>query len=244
MATHAHHAAAILYNGLAHYEQASSSARLAASNTFDPFYSTWALAELVEACSRTGDESVAREALERLVETTRPCDTDFALGIEARTRALVSDEEAADALYREAIDRLSRTPLRSELARAHLLYGECLRRQGQRMAARAQLRTAHDTFAEIGMEAFAERARRELGATGEKARKRTVATRDELTPQEEQIARLVRDGLTTPDIGAMLFLSPRTVEWHLRKVFMKLGISSRRQLKDALPEANRRMSAI
>ena len=198
--------------------------------------SVWALPELVEAATRAGDAELARDALERLAETTQPAGTDFALGIEARCRALLSDGAAADDLYREAIERLGRTRLRPELARAHLLYGEWLRREGRRVDAREQLRTAHDLFDAIGMEAFAERARRELLATGEKVRKRSPETRDELTPQEEQIARLARDGLSNPEIGAQLFVSARTVEWHLRKVFAKLGITSRRQLRTALPE--------
>jgi DNA-binding CsgD family transcriptional regulator len=153
----------------------------------------------------------------------------------ARSRALASEGEAAEAGYLEAIDRLARTPLRPELARAQVLYGEWLRREGRRVDARAQLRTAHDTLAEIGMEAFAARARHELLATGEKVRRRLPETRDQLTAQEEQIARLARDGLSNGEIGARLFLSPRTVEWHLRKVFAKLGISTRRGLHDALP---------
>jgi DNA-binding CsgD family transcriptional regulator len=173
------------------------------------------------------------------VETTQPAGTDFGLGIEARSRALLSDGEAAHDLYREAIDRLSRTKLRPELARAHLLYGEWLRREGRRVDARAQLRTAHEMLDEIGMEAFAERARRELIATGEKVRKRRADTRDQLTPQEEQIARLARDGLSNPEIGVQLFISARTVEWHLRKVFTKLGIRSRGQLSAALSEGGR-----
>ena len=161
----------------------------------------WALPELVEAAARVGDTELARDALNRLAETTQPAGTEFALGIEARCRALLSDGAAAEELYREAIDRLSRTQLRPELARAHLLYGEWLRREGRRFDAREQLRTAHDMFVAIGMEAFAERARRELIATGEKVRKRSDETRDELTPQEEQIARLARDGLSNPEIG-------------------------------------------
>jgi DNA-binding CsgD family transcriptional regulator len=235
--TNAHWAAAVLCNGLARYDEAAAAARRATSDTLEPFISMWALPELVEATMRVHDPDSARDALERLAETTQPSSTDFGLGMEARCRALVSHGAAADDLYREAVDRLSRTPLRPELARAHLLHGEWLRREGRRVDAREQLRTAHDVFAEIGMEAFAERARRELSATGEKVRKRSVETRDELTPQEEQIARLARDGLSNPEIGAMLFLSPRTVEWHLRKVFAKLEISSRRQLSTALPEA-------
>src|SRR5262249_29305858 len=187
----------------------------------------------------SGHPELAWRALERLAETTQPSGTDFGLGIEARCRALLEDGSAAEELYQEAIERLGRTPLRPELARAHLLFGEWLRREGMRIDAREQLHTAHDTCAAIGMEAFAERARRELIATGEKVRKRGADTRDELTPQEEQIARLARDGLSNPEIGAMLFLSPRTVEWHLRNVFAKLGITSRRQLRTAVPEDGR-----
>ena len=196
----------------------------------------WALAELVEAATRVGETELARDALNRLAETTQPAGTEFALGIEARCRALLSDSATAEKAYRESIDRLSRTQLRPELARAHLLYGEWLRGEGRRFDAREQLRMAHDMFVAIGMEAFAERARRELIATGEKMRKRSDQTRDELTPQEEQIARLAQDGLSNPEIGAQLFLSARTVEWHLGKVFTKLGITSRRELRGALPE--------
>ena len=203
----------------------------------------WTLPELVEAAARGGDAELARDALERLAETTQPCGTDFALGIEARCRALLSDGAAADELYREAIERLGRTRLRPELARAHLLYGEWLRRENRRVDAREQLRTAHEMLVAIGMEAFAERARQELEATGEKVRKRTVETRDDLTAQERQIARLARDGLSNPEIGARLFLSPRTVEWHLRNVFAKLGIRSRRQLADALPSPDSQLAA-
>ena len=235
-ATSAYWAAAVLYNGLAHYPEAAAAARQATSNTFEPWISMWALPELVEAAARGGDTELARDAVERLAVTTRPCATDWALGIEARCRALLSDSAAADGLYREAIDRLSRTRLRPELARAHLLYGEWLRRQGRRGDAREQLRTAHSQFTSIGMEAFAERAGRELRATGEKVRKRSAETRDELTPQEEQIARMARDGLSNPGIGAQLFLSARTVEWHLRKVYTKLGIGSRYELKAALAQ--------
>jgi DNA-binding CsgD family transcriptional regulator len=164
--------------------------------------------------------------------------TDWALGIRARSRALRSEGEAAESGYREAIDRLGRTRLRPELARTHLLYGEWLRREQRRVDARAHLRAAHEQLTAIGMEAFADRARGELLATGEKLRRRTVETRDELTAQEWHIARLARDGLSNPEIGARLFLSPRTVEWHLRKVFAKLGIRSRRQLAGALPSSD------
>jgi DNA-binding CsgD family transcriptional regulator len=228
-------AAAILYNGLARYPEAVAAARLAASDTVWPWPSIWALPELIEAAARAGDADPAREALERFTKMTQPFDTDAALGLEARCRALLSSDADAEPLYREAIDRLSPTQLRPELARAQLLYGEWLRRKGRRVDAREHLRTAHELCTAIGMDAFAERARRELLATGEKARKRSPETRDELTPQEEQIARLARDGFSNPEIGAQLFISPRTVEWHLRKVFTKLGITSRRQLRTALP---------
>ena len=234
--TCANWSAAILYNGLAKYEPAMRAAQVC-TQIGELWVSIWVLPELVEAAVRVGEEEVARAAAERLVDATQPCDTDWAVGISARTRALLRDGDAAEQLYEEAVHRLGQTLLRPELARAHLLYGEWLRRQGRRIDARAQLRAAYDLFASIGMEAFGERARRELMATGETVRKRTTeaSASDELTPQEQQIALLVRDGLSNPEVGARLFLSPRTVEWHLRKVFTKLSISSRRQLRDALP---------
>jgi ATP/maltotriose-dependent transcriptional regulator MalT len=231
----AHWGAAVLYNGLARYEEAASAARLATSDTLNPWMSMWALPELVEAAVHIRDAGLARDAFARLAETTQPCSTDVALGIEARCRALLSDAATADGLYREAVDRLGRTRLRPELSRTHLLYGEWLRRQGRRLDAREQLRTAHEMLEAIGMEAFAGRARRELLATGQKARKRSVETHDQLTPQEEQIARLARDGLSNPEIGGQLFLSARTVEWHLRKVYTKFGIASRHELKALAP---------
>jgi DNA-binding CsgD family transcriptional regulator/tetratricopeptide (TPR) repeat protein len=232
----AHWAAAVLYNGLARYEEAMASANQSTSNTFELWVSVWALPELVEAAARAGDTELARDALDRLAETTQPCSTDDALGIEARCRALLSDGVAAEELYRESIVRLSRTRLRPELARAHLLYGEWLRREGRRVDAREQLRTANDLCVAIGMEAFGERARRELLATGARVRKRSADTREQLTAQEHQVARLARDGLSNPEIGAQLFISARTVEWHLRNVFTKLRIGSRRELRAALPE--------
>jgi DNA-binding CsgD family transcriptional regulator len=242
--TYACWAAAVLYNGLARYEEAASWARQSTSDTFELWVSVWALPELVEAAARGGDAELARDALERLSKTTQPCGNDFALGIEARCRALLTDDGAtADELYREAIERLSRTRLRPELARAHLLYGEWLRRQGRRVVARKELRTAHDIFVAIGMDAFAERTRRELLATGEKVRKHSPETRDELTPQEEQIARLARDGFSNREIGTQLFLSPRTIEWHLHRVFTKLDISSRRQLRTALAPDGRGLAS-
>jgi DNA-binding CsgD family transcriptional regulator/tetratricopeptide (TPR) repeat protein len=234
---HAHWAAAVLYNGLAHYREAVASARQAAANTFNPWPCMWALPELVEAAARVGDAELARDALEQLIRTTQPSGNESALGIEARCRALLSHGQAADELYREAIDRLNRTRLRPELARAHLLYGEWLRREGRRADAREQLRTAHDMLAAVGMEAFAERAARELAATGETVRKRSVETATSLTAQETLIARLARDGRTNPEIGAQLFLSARTVEWHLRNIFTKLGIGSRRELHATLARA-------
>lgn len=228
-------AAAVLYNGLARYGLALPAAQ-ATTQSANLIVSQWALPELVEAAARVGDDTAARGALEGLADAAEPCDTDWAQGILARCRALLSDDATADDLYREAIERLGRTILRPELARAHLLYGEWLRRDRQRAEARAHLRTAYEMFVSIGMEAFAERARRELLATGETVRKRKhgAPASDELTAQEKQIALLVRDGLSNPEIGARLFLSPRTVEWHLRKIFTKLRISSRRQLGDAL----------
>lgn len=226
-------AAAVLYNGLARYDEAMAAAERASSATLEPFVSVWALPELVEAAARSGREKRAKEALERLAETTQPAATDTALGIEARSRALVTDGGVAEEHYREAILRLSRTPLRPELARAHLLHGEWLRREGRRVDARDELRLAHEQFAAMGMEAFAERARRELSATGEHLRRRAPDRDDALTPQEEQIARLARDGLTNHEIGAHLYLSPRTVEWHMRKILSKLGIASRKQLRQS-----------
>jgi DNA-binding CsgD family transcriptional regulator len=199
----------------------------------------WCLPELVEAAARIGETDLARHALERLAEMTLPAGTNFGLGILARSRALLSDSATAEGLYGEAIERLSRTQLRPELARAHLLYGELLRREGRRVDAREQLRIAYEMFVAIGMEAFAERARRELLATGETVRKRSVETQDELTPQEAQIARLASEGHTNPEIGAQLFLSRRTIEWHLHKVFDKLEIGSRRELPAALGRAAR-----
>ena len=221
---------AILFNGLGRYDRALASAQRAAEEAPQLHVSPWASTELVEAAVRSGKPDVAAGALERVMAATEPCNTDWGRGMQARCRALLSEGKSAERLHREAIERLARTPLRPELARTHLLYGEWLRRENRRVDARDQLRTAHEMMATIGMEAFAERARKELQATGEKVRRRTVETRDDLTAQERQIALLAADGLSNPEIGAQLFLSPRTVEWHLRNVFSKLGIRSRREL--------------
>jgi ATP/maltotriose-dependent transcriptional regulator MalT len=190
----------VLYNGLGRYQEGVSAARHATSNTFEPWVSMWGLPELVEAAARVGDTELARDALTRLEETTQSTGVDVAHGIEARSRALLTNGDNADLLYREAIERLGRTQVRPELARRKLL------------------------------------------ATGEQVRKRSPETREELTAQETQIARLARDGLSNPEIGAQLFISARTVEWHLRKVFTKLDISSRRQLRVALPEGGRALA--
>ncbi|GAA0469231.1 transcriptional regulator [Paractinoplanes deccanensis] len=226
-------AAAILYNGLARHAEALRYAREAEEN-WNPWLSAWVLPETIEAASRAGDAAAAHDALDQLLEATAPFDSDFPAGLQARARALLADDADADALYREAIERLGRTRMRPDLARAHLLYGEWLRRHQRRLDARGQLRIAYDMFVSIGMEAFAARTRRELMATGETVRKRTTeaANSGELTAQELQIARLVGAGLSNPEVGARLFLSPRTVEWHLRKIFDKLSISSRRELRD------------
>ena len=197
-----------------------------------------ALPELVEAAVRCNELDVARRAVDALCEKTEASGTAWARGVEARSRALISEGDDADALYRQAISLLAESRLRVESARAQLLYGEWLRRENRRVDAREQLRTAHEAFAAMGAAPFAERAARELRATGETVRKRTADTRDDMTPQEAQIAGLAADGFTNSEIGAQLFLSPRTVEWHLRKVFGKLGITSRRQLRSALPDAS------
>ncbi len=190
----------------------------------------WGWVELIEAATRSGKSQRAGDALQRLSETTRASGTDWALGIEARSRALLNHEEAAETSFREAIDRLGRTRLRVDLARAELLYGEWLRRERRQLDAREHLRTAHERFTEFGMEAFAERARGELEASGETARSRPVETLDDFTPQEAQISRLAAEGATNQEIAARLFISSHTVEYHLRKVFRKLGVKSRTQL--------------
>jgi DNA-binding CsgD family transcriptional regulator len=232
--TYARWAAAVLGNGLGRYPEALTAARQASEDMPGLYMSMWALPELIEAAVRSGNTQLAADALIRLAGITQAGQAEFGLGIEARSRALLSEGETAERLYREAIDRLGRTALRPELARAHLLYGEWLRQEDRRADAREQLRIAHDMLTAIGAEAFAERARTELAAAGETVRRHTVETRASLTAQEASIARLAGAGRTNPEIGAQLFLSARTVEWHLRKVFGKLGISSRRDLGRAL----------
>jgi DNA-binding CsgD family transcriptional regulator len=232
-------ARAVLCNGLGRYGDAVAAARDAAADPCELGPPQWALAELVEAGVRSGEPRTAQVALEQLSHMTRASGTDWALGIEAGRRALLREGAAAEELHREAIDRLGRTRVRVELARAQLLYGEWLRREGRRGDARGQLRTAHEALAAMGVDGFADRARRELLATGETVRRRTVETSKELTSQEAHIAELVADGLTNPEIGAALYISPRTVEWHLRKVFAKLAVNSRRQLRLALRDAER-----
>jgi DNA-binding CsgD family transcriptional regulator len=229
-------ATAVLSNGLSRYEEALTAARQATAGPDELGLAIWALPELIESAARTGAVERAAGALRRLCEVTSAAATDWALGIQARCRALLSDGEQAEGWYLEAIDRLGRTRLRVELARAHLLYGEWLRREARRRDAREQLRTAYEMLDEMGMEAFADRARRELLATGETVRKRTVETVGELTTQEAQIAALACNGRSNTEISTQLFISPRTVEWHLGKIFTKLGISSRKELRAALPD--------
>jgi DNA-binding CsgD family transcriptional regulator len=229
-------ATALLCNGLARYGEALAAAEQAAEDPRELWFSTWAAVELIEAASRTGNAERATGSLEWLVSNTRASGSDWGRGIEARSRALLSYGDAAESLYGEAIERLGRTRLRVDLARARLLYGEWLRRERRRPDAREQLRTAFGMFSAMGMEAFAARAERELLATGERVRKRSVETRDELTAQEAQVARLARDGLSNVEIGERLFISQHTVAYHLRKVFGKLGITSRNQLSRELPE--------
>jgi DNA-binding CsgD family transcriptional regulator/tetratricopeptide (TPR) repeat protein len=227
---HVDWASAVLNNGLGNYQEAMTAAQRAIEHS-ELAIPQWATVELIEAATRSGHSDIAADALGRLAGTTSASGTDWALGIETRSRALLTEGKAAERLYREAIERLDRTTIRTELARAHLLYGEWLRRENRRVDARAQLRSAHHMFEAMKMEAFAERARRELQATGETARKPSVSRSDgQLTAQEAQIARMAREGLSNPEIGARLFLSARTVQYHLKKVFFKLGIESRTQL--------------
>jgi len=227
-------ATALLGNGLGRYQDALAAAQLACEDPHEFVFSTWAAAELIEAATRIGARGHAAGALERLSDSARASGTDWALGTEACARALLSEGGTAERLYREAIDRLARTGVRVPLARAHLLYGEWLRRENRRIDAREQLRAAHEMFAGMGADGFAERAARELRATGERVRKHTAGVPAELTAREVQIARLAGDGLSNAEIAAQLFISPRTVEYHLHKVFTKLAICSRNQLHGVL----------
>jgi DNA-binding CsgD family transcriptional regulator len=229
------HARAVLYNGLGRYEAAFGPAQRAVAQD-ELWGSTWALPELVEAATGCGQADVANAAIELLTERARATGTNWALGLEARSRALQSERTVAERLHRDAIDHLGRTRVAFELARARLLYGEWLWRNRRRHDARDELRAAHDMFASMGAEAFAARAERELLATGEAPRERKTEKRDKLTLQETQIAQLARDGLSNAEIGAQLFISPRTVEYHLHKVFTKLGITGRHDLAPVLPD--------
>jgi ATP/maltotriose-dependent transcriptional regulator MalT len=219
------------------YDEALAAAASACADPTEMVAHNWGMIELVESAARTGRIDLAAGALDRLAGKARACATDWALGIEARSRALLSDGEAADREFRAAIRHLGRARVRAELARAHLLYGEWLRREKRRVDARAELTLAYEMFSTMGIEGFAERTRRELLATGATVRQRTIDAADQLTEQEALIARLARDGLSNPQIGAQLFISSRTVEWHLRKIYSKLGVSSRRQLRPVLADS-------
>jgi DNA-binding CsgD family transcriptional regulator len=229
-------ASAVLNNGLGRYADALAAAREVAYDL--SFLAPFALSELVEAATRSNNPAAAEDAMQRLSAHTLES-SDWAMGLTARSRALLGDGKEAEQSYDEAVERLGRTRLRPDLGRAHLLYGEWLRREGRRREAREHLQTAYDMFTAMGLDAFTDRARRELLATGEKVQKRRAGVPNELTPQEEHIARLARDGHTNAEIGAELFVSARTVEWHLRKVFSKLGLASRRELRDALRSGSR-----
>jgi RNA polymerase sigma factor (sigma-70 family) len=228
-------AEAVLYNGLGRYEEALAAALRATEYPHDlggPI--NWGIVELIEAAVRAGTPELAADARSRLTEMAMASGTDWALGLVARSEALLAEDPSAEELHVEAVERLGRCRIAVDLARAHLLYGEWLRRQRRRLDARTELRAAHDLFSEFGMEAFAERARVELEATGEHARRRTVDTLGQLTPQETQISRLVAQGNTNREIAAQLFVSPSTVEYHLRKAFRKLGVKSRTQLANRM----------
>lgn len=230
---------AVLCNGLGLYDEALAAARGACADPQEMVAHNWGMIELVESAARMGRTDLAAEALDRLAGRAQACGTDWALGLAARSRALLSDGDTAERAFREAVEHLSRARVRAELARAHLLYGEWLRRESRRVDARTELALAYEMFTAMGMEGFAERTRRELLATGATVRQRTVDAADHLTEQEALIARLARDGLSNPEIAAQLFISTRTVEWHLRKIFTKLGVASRRQLRLALADPGR-----
>jgi DNA-binding CsgD family transcriptional regulator len=225
---------ALMHNGYGQYDR-SLAAALEGCEYEDVIAYNGSLVELVEASIRSGKPEQAVAALEHLSDRTRASGTAWALGVEARCRALLHDDEAA---YQESIEQLTRSRAAVELARSRLVYGEWLRRENRRVDAREQLRAAHESFSHMGADAFAERARRELGATGETARRITAHNWDTLTPQELQVARLAREGYTNPEIGAQLFISPRTAEYHLHKVFRKLDVNSRRGLRDALDDSS------
>jgi DNA-binding NarL/FixJ family response regulator len=233
-------ATAVLNNGLAGYNDAFTAAEQVLDDRHEVMFSPLASIELIEAASRIGKETAATATLERLAESTSASGTDWALAIEARCRALLSHDEAAETLYREAVERLTPTALRLDQARTRLLYGEWLRRERRPREAREQLRTAHRLFTELGMDGFAERARVELRASGEHARKRAVETLTNLTPREAQISQLVAQGATNREIAEQLFLSQATVEYHLRKVFAKLGVKSRTQLASHIARTDSR----
>jgi DNA-binding CsgD family transcriptional regulator len=230
---------AVLCNGLGEYHEALAAARVACADPAEMVAHNWGLAELIESAVRAGTPDLAANAFQRLTAKAQACQTSWALGIEARSRALLSQDDDAEPAFRAAITHLSRARVRAELGRAHLLYGEWLRRVNRRADARSELTTAYEMFTAMGMEGFAERTRRELLATGATVRKRAVDIANELTAQEALIARLARDGLSNPEIAAQLFISTRTVEWHLRKVFTKLDVTSRRQLREVLARRNR-----
>jgi ATP/maltotriose-dependent transcriptional regulator MalT len=234
---------AVLCNGLGEYEEALAAARSACADPAEMVAHNWGMIELIESAARTGRTDLAAETLQRLTTKAQACRTDWALGLEARSRALLSTGDVAEHSFREAIGHLSRARVAGELARAYLLYGEWLRRENRRIDARRELTFADEMFSAMGMEGFAERTRRELLAAGATVRRRTADAADQLTEQEALIARLARDGLSNSEIGAQLFISARTVEWHMRKVFSKLGVSSRRQLRPAMGDRGRPVTA-
>jgi ATP/maltotriose-dependent transcriptional regulator MalT len=232
-----------LCNGLGQYDEALAAARRACADPTEMVAHNWGMIELIEAAARTGRTDLAAEALQRLTTKAQACQTDWALGIEARSRALLDTGDTAERGFVKAVRHLSRARVRAELARAHLLYGEWLRREHRRVDARRELTLADEMFTAMGLPGFAERTRRELLATGATLHKRTIDAVEQLTPQEALIARLARDGLSNPEIGTQLFISARTVEWHMRKVFTKLGVRSRRQLQLAMADRGRPKAA-